>query len=156
MPIQKQITEAERIERAIKRHLEKYPPGGRPSTKKIACFPTFSGDTEEELMANFTAYLSALGKITRGNKRLGRKALIASLVMDFGILKKQGITLPRHKHLSKKAIGYGLGDTLRKHGLTIHSDKLITTNSRIRLSIAKNHCSLFTRISDAVEKKIPP
>lgn len=156
IPILKQIAEAERIERAIRRQQEKYPPGGRPSTTQTASFPAFSGDTEEELITIFKAYLAAVGKNTRGNKRLGRKTLFADLVTDFWMLKKHGVTLPRHKHLSKKACEYGLGETLRKHGLTIHSDKLLTTNSRIRLGIAKKHHSLFARVSDAIEKKLPP
>lgn len=151
--IEKQIAEAEKIEKTIKRNLENHPPAGRPKTKESTDkkYPVYVENSEQALDESLAIHAKVVGSKTRGNKRLGKEALYADLIQAFKTLKELGITLPKNKSLSKKAIPHGLGEILRKHGLTTLSDDDLMENSSERQLIANANNGIFERVAGQID-----
>lgn len=126
--------------------------------------PSLIADSEEELNDLLIAFQAAVGHKKPGNKRLGRKLLFAALVQNFCQLKKQGITLPSNKHLSRNATLHGLAQTLVTFGLANDDESVIMSHSAegvaARKKLAVSYDRVFTRVAHAVEGKlnlkIPP
>ena len=152
-----QILDAKARMLAIARHIELNPkPGPAPVKRERTSFAVLTAADSTALEERVCAYGAAIGPKVRGNKRLGKKALYADLVVAFDMLRRQGIVLPRNKSLSKKAFQFGLGDVLRLHGCTNQKDKLLVSNGGARKAVAVRMDRIFSRIADAVEKKTPP
>jgi hypothetical protein len=151
--IEKQIAEAENFEKAIKRNLENHPPAGRPKTNEPIGkkYPVYVEDSEQELDESLAIHAKVIGSKTKGNKRLGNEALYADLIQAFKTLKNLGITLPRNKSLSKKAISHGLGEVFRKHELTTLSDDALMKNSPERQRIANANNGIFERVASQID-----
>lgn len=150
--VQKQLVEAEAIQRQIEQHNFRLPkPGPQPAHPKVGFVPALCADSEAELLGLMRSFSKSVGPVLRGNKRLGRAALYADLIQYFYLLRQRDITLPRNKSLSAKACAYGLGVILRKHGCTEFSDNRLETNSRSRQEVASKMDRIFSRVAEAVE-----
>ena len=144
-----QVADADGIEKTIQRHLANSPPVGRPLTKttKNKEFAIFVEDSEEELNKDLAILARVIGSKTQGNKRLGKQKLYADLIKAFKNLKSLGITLPKNKSLSGRAIPHGLGEVLRTHGLTKLSDNALVKNPSERQRIANANSGIFERVA---------
>ncbi len=158
--IQRQIDHADHVH---KRFLEKlkekaaHKRGPKPLKQRGAPVAIVIGETYRESESLYDALVSAIGKPARGNKRQGRRALYADLVMAFAELQRLGITLPRNKSLSARACMHGLGEVLRRHGCTEESDLALIKNANgCRLLLGKCLDDVFSRVANALENKLPP
>jgi hypothetical protein len=128
---------------------------GRPKKEVIEphlnSFGVFVADNLEELDHMLSLHRQIVGPAYRGNKRRGKSQLYADLLQFFMSLKKDGITLPRNKCLSRKVCQLGLGDILRRHGCTERNDVALAVNQnscRERLAVKMN--GIFTRVTEAL------
>jgi hypothetical protein len=143
--------EAEQIERWI---LTSRPNrGGRP--RAPVKHNVFTGNTLEDLDATVFAHTKAIGKKTRGNRRLGEVEFYADLVKSVMEMRRAGILPPKGGSLSRWACDpqFGLGEILRKHKkISEKQMKALETSSEIRLEIGKKMSRQFTRVSDSLSE----
>jgi len=149
--VQEQLREVENIERAIKYHLETNAKRGPKPIHIPTPFIWFCADDEGDLNETVRVFTEAIGRKSRGNKRIGKLALYADLTKYFLLLKRHGVTLPRNKSLSKKACQYGLGEILRRHRCTVLSDNMIMKSGDERNKIAARMDRVFSRVADVIE-----
>lgn len=153
------IIQANKANRAIDQNIsdrELRPRRGAPRTagnyKKP---PIVIGQSADELDRQFNILEAILGPRGRGNKRWGRIAFYADLMVEFQRLQGLGITLPGNRHLSAAACSHGLGDVLRRHGHTRFSDINLIRTSAERTRIARKLHTAFTRLRHELNKYLP-
>ena len=153
LAIRLQLVSAWRIGKKHRAYLELHPRRGAPRTpgnyQKTAIL---TASTAEELDNRLKTLEEIIGARGRGNKRLGRVAQYAELQDVFEHLQTAGITLPSDSSLSAKACQYGLGDWLRRHGYTLHSDARLAKDSNERDIICRRKCgSAFNQVKQVLE-----
>ena len=150
--VQKQLAEAANVERKIAYYVLKNPKRGpapmRQAQQALVGFVTDSNAELDTLMLHFEA---VVGPERRGNKRRGQQALYADLVAYFHLLKRRGITLPRNKSLSARAVALGLGEILRRHSYTTDSDETLIRRGDRRQALADKLDRVFSRVAKVVE-----
>lgn len=149
--VQEQLRVVDKLEREIAAYVFKHPRRGPKKIYVRPPFVMFITDNEDETTRQMLIFANAVGKKSRGNKRIGRAGLYAELVKYFLLLKRNNTTLPRNKSLSKKACLYGLGEILRRYNCCSESDNLILRSGEKRNKIAAKMDRVFSRVADSVE-----
>jgi hypothetical protein len=155
LPLPKQVaaeqSAAEKIETWIRNSIRNR--GGRPRAR--VKHNVFVGDSLEELDAALFAHATAIGKKTRGNRRIGEAAFYADLIQSAIEMRRAGIRPPKGGSLSRWACDakFRLGEILRKHNkISEKQMKALEINSEVRLEIGKKLRRQFTRISNELSK----
>jgi hypothetical protein len=135
---------------------------GRPPKNKIQLltkqYSVFVTDSEPALNALLEQHQQLIGMAYRGNKRRGKSYVYSVLLVFFCRLRANGITLPRNKSLSLKALELGIneltiGDFFRQYKYTTASDiELIRNSNHCRKKIAIKMNGLFTHVARIVDR----
>ncbi len=155
------INNATQYERALNAENELRPkPGPKPMPPERIHHAVLIADSDRELDELTRMFQCAVGGKSKGNKRLGRKHIYAALILDFYVLKKLGIKLPRNKYLSRHATMHGLARTIVDFSLAPCDVEMIMSPKangvETRRKLARDHARLFSRVANAIDGKINP
>lgn len=137
--LRKEYDEARSIEHKLLQQRDFNPPAGRPRLwKNPSPVTTITGDTLQEVEELMDALSAVIGPKRKGNKRRGKISLYADLLQAYFTFRKLGITFPSRSNLSAKAVMYGMGEILRRHGYIEDGmfDTRLAKNTRKRSLIA--------------------
>lgn len=116
VPVRHQVDEAIKIQQRQAKYNEMHPRRGRPKrSREYKPVPFIQATSEQKLNSLTALHIDAVGKRTKGNKRIAHSALLADLVAYFSEVKQSGRKLTVSKVLPKRLVTPALIEILRRH-----------------------------------------